>query len=401
MNHPARSRRTTRLRYVAAPVAAAAVLLGVPAAPVSAVPTVAAKPDPRQVSLSFDRLASGLANPVAVVDAPDGGSRRYVVERRGTIKIYNKGNVRSKPYLDIRDRVNAEGGEQGLLGLAFHPNFSTKPVFWVTYTRSDGALRLARFRADSATARRVDASTGRQLLTVPHPTYTNHNAGQLLFNRDWQLYLSTGDGGGGGDPFGNAQDKGSLSGKILRINPHKSCGGKRYCIPQLNPYKGATPGRGEIWLRGLRNVWRFSADRDTGKLWLADVGQNAYEEVTRVGYRVGGRNLGWSCREGFAVYDSSRCTSDRYKNPTLVYGRDEGQSITGGFVYRGLRYRNILGGLYVFADFISGRVWTYGNGVRSLAGELGLITAFGETGSGELLAVTYDGNLYRVKATPR
>ena len=271
-----------------------------------------------------------------VQTAADGVARLFVVERSGRIMIYSGGSVRSKPYLDIRGRVNSAGGEQGLLGLAFSPSFASDRRLWVSYTDGSGALQVSRFTAASATASTVRPSTETKVLRVPHPTYTNHNAGMLTFGLGRGLFISTGDGGGGGDPFNNAQDRSSLSGKILRINPFRSCNGRNFCVPKSNPYAAPGGALGSIWLYGVRNPWRFSVDRKTGDLWVADVGQDAYEEVTRVPNGVGGWNLGWSCREARTVYDASRCSSARtYHDPTIAYRHAVGESVTGGYVYRG------------------------------------------------------------------
>ena len=241
--------------------------------------------DPDGVSLRLKPLATGLAAPLLVTTAAEGRPRLYVVERAGRIRIFVSGDVRSRPYLGIRDRVNASGGEQGLLGLAFSPRFATDRHLWVSYTDSAGALQVSRFTASSPTAApRVGARPRSRSFAFRIPTNTNHNAGMLVFGKDDQLYISTGDGGGAGDPSANAQDRTNLSGKILRINPYRSCGTKHYCIPSSNPYAAPGGARGEIWLYGLRNPWRFSADRATGDLWIGDVGQSSFEEVTRVPY---------------------------------------------------------------------------------------------------------------------
>jgi len=356
--------------------------------------------DPSDVDLVFRQRAAGLNQPVLVTSARDGSRRMFVVERAGLIRIYRGGEMRKRPYLDIRGRVESGGGEQGLLGLAFHPRFNKRPAFWVAYTRANGDLRISRFRADDAGDRRIDPDTERKVLTVPHREERNHNAGQLLFGpKDDKLYIGTGDGGGRGDPFGRPQKKRSLSGKVLRIDPMRSCGGKRYCNPKGNPFAGGGRGQGEIWLLGLRNPYRFSADAKNGNLWVADVGESRYEEVTRIREGRGGRNLGWSCYEGRVKFKTARCRAGAdYRMPTLVYSHDQGQSITGGYVYRGHKYAGLLSGLYVFADFISGAVWVYRGGERSRAGSLSTVTSFGEGDRRELWATTYGGDLYVVQA---
>ncbi len=361
-----------------------------------------ASADPDKVALRLVKKAGGLTRPVFVGAANDGVSRMFVVEQRGKIKIYKGGAIRSKPYLKIGGRVNSSGSEQGLLGLAFSPSFKSDHHFWVSYVDSSGALQVSRFTAASATARKAKRLSEVKVLRVKHPGQTNHNGGMLVFGRDGMLYISTGDGGGSGDPYANAQDRRSKSGKILRINPRKFCGTKKFCIPKSNPYAAPGGALGVIWAYGTRNVWRFSADRKTGDLWLADVGQDAYEEVTRVPYGKKGWNLGWSCREGRSIYNPSRCSSTaKYRDPTIVYGHGVGESITGGYVYRGSAYAKRLGGLYVFGDFVSGNLWVYGQGHKSRAGNVGAyrLSSFGESGGGELWAVTLDGGLYKVAAS--
>jgi len=282
------------------------------------------------------------------------------------------------------------------------PTSATTRASGFAYTNGAGALQVSRFQADSAAAGSVRASTEKLVLSVPHPTYTNHNGGNLSFGTGGSLYISTGDGGGGGDPFGNAQDLTSVSGKILRIDARSSCGARNYCVPKTNPYYGSTPGRGEIWLSGLRNPYRLSLDASTGDLWIGDVGQNSYEEVDQVLLGHGGRNLGWSCYEGTVVYDSARCRSGvTYKQPLLTYDHSQGASVIGGYVYRGARYPTLLGGTYVYGDFVSGRVGGYGAGVRAQVGSLPHADDFGQGQSNDLWAVTLDGGLYSVQAQAR
>jgi glucose/arabinose dehydrogenase len=243
------------------------------------------------------------------------------------------------------------------------------------------------------------------VLVVPHPDYTNHNGGDIHFGPDGFLYIATGDGGGSGDPRRQAQSSRSLLGKILRISVR--CSSKPYCIPTTNPYAASTTGaRPEIWMLGLRNPWRFSFDTDRS-IWVGDVGQNRYEEVTRVPRDAQRRaNLGWSCAEARATYDASRCRSGAtYRGPTVVLCHPgtvsgcadarAGRSVTGGYVYRGAVHPRVVG-TYVFADFATGRVWPYRAGVLGSPVPLGQVTSFGVDDAGELLAVTYSGSLYRI-----
>lgn len=397
---PARPAPVTLAALLGAPGAAAAPgSAGLPAAARSG---VAGAVDPGSVALTFRLEHGGFVQPTVVTSAKDASMRIFVATRSGRVRIYKNGQVNKTAYLDIRGRVNSSGGEQGLLGLTFDPDFRNHPRLWVAYTTDTGALRVSRFRADSSTSGSVRPSTERVVLTVPHPTYANHNGGDLSFGKDGSLYISTGDGGGGGDPFGNAQDLTSLSGKILKISARSSCGGRNYCVPKSNPYYGSTPGRGEIWLSGLRNPYRFSLDASTGDLWIGDVGQNLYEEVDHVLLGHGGRNLGWSCYEGTVVYDSSRCRSGvTYKQPSVTYDHSLGASVIGGYVYRGARYPALLGGTYLYGDFISGRVWAFRDGARAQVGSLPHVDDFGQGQSNDLWAVTLDGSLYSVRAHQR
>jgi glucose/arabinose dehydrogenase len=356
-----------------------------------------------QVAVRPSLLVGGLVAPVAVRSADDGTSRLFVVEKAGRIRIVNSGRI-TGTYLDLRPTV-ADAGEQGMLGLAFAPDFRTSGLLWVSYTRADGALVIARLRASSATAPRVSPSTRRTVLVVPHPDFTNHNGGDIHFGPDGYLYVATGDGGGSGDPRRQAQSTRSLLGKILRISVR--CASKPYCIPDTNPYARSTTGaRPEIWMLGLRNPWRFSFDVDRS-LWIGDVGQNRYEEVTRVPRDVQRRaNLGWSCKEGRSTYAADRCRSGvTYRPPTIVlchpatvssctYAR-AGRSVTGGYVYRGTRHPRVAG-TYVFGDFAAGKLWPYKAGVLGAPVRLPQVTSFGVDDAGELLAVTYSGSLYRI-----
>jgi glucose/arabinose dehydrogenase len=407
-----RLRRGAARLALGALVVAGAGLLAPTAAPARqagggapAVGATAASTDPRRVGVRFVQVASGLQQPVGLAAPDDDSGRLFVIERRGTIRYYRDGRL-SGLYLDLRARVHDSGGEQGLLGIAFHPSFRSKPYLYVAYTASNGELRVTRFRASSAGATTVNPATGLNILTIAHPGGTNHNGGQLAFNRDGYLYIGTGDGGGTGDPPNNAQNRTRLLGKILRIDIDRWCGSRHYCSPTSNPYHGHPTFRPEIWLYGLRNPWRFSFDRDYGNLWIGDVGQSRREEVDRVPVGTGGWNLGWSCREGSLVYDSSRCRSGvTYHGPTREYGRDQGGTVIGGFVYRGSRYP-ILRHIYVYGDFVSGRVWGYRRGVAnaqmaSFPGGGFNLVSFGESYRRNLYAVGYDGRLFLVAAFSR
>lgn len=413
--------RTARtLTVLAATAATAAALLAAPGAQAAPAPEPsAAAPSavvaPRAVAptavvpaaklrVRTALSVSGFESPVLVTSANDNVNRLYVVEKAGRIRTVSGGTI-TGTYLDIRTIVS-DSGEQGLLGLAFAPDFATSRLFWVTYTNASGALVLARFQAATPAARSVSAATRRTVLTVPHPTYQNHNGGNIAFGPDGKLYLGTGDGGGGGDPFANGQNLGSLSGKILRIDVR--CGSATYCRPSDNPYAGSSNRNAQlVWMRGVRNPWRWSFDTN-GVIWVGDVGQDKYEEVTYLPRNLQkGANLGWSCWEARTRFNTARCSSSAtYRLPQIVVchpsvsgdctaGRT-GESMTGGFVYRGSAHPGARG-TYVFADFITGKMWGYraGDGWTP-AHALGQVTGFGLSDSREIYAVTYDGGLYKV-----
>ena len=355
------------------------------------------------VSITWSKRASGLAQPVQVTTARDGTGRLFVVEKAGRVRIYVGGRVLATPYLDIRSLVD-DAGEGGLLSIAFSPRWKTTPYLWAAYVNNAGDLRVARFRASRYTANTVSRSTLRTTIDVPHPDRDNHFGGQVAFGPDGYLYVSTGDGGGGGDPDNVAMSKRSLSGKILRVQVVGAASrcGRPYCIPRGNPFAGSTPGRAEIWALGLRNPWRFSFDPANGNLWIGDVGQSAQEEVDRIRAGAGGKNLGWSCREGRQVFNAARCSAGTtYTGPLYAYTRDKGTSITGGFVYRGAKYKGIITGRYIVGDFGSGRIFYSTRAGLRTGGSLPRITSFGGSGGRELWAVTINGGLYRMAARLR
>lgn len=368
-------------------------------------------PPPAQAApvptVGFTKVAGGLVRPVQVGAFPDGSGRVAVVQKAGTVRLVRGSSLAAGNYLDLRSKVisTASGdGEQGLLGLAFGRSFTTNPVVFVTYVRKDGALVVAKLRAYRSSSPNIRATTEQILLVIPHPTFTNHNGGSILFGRDGLLYITTGDGGGAGDPRDQARRATSLLGKVLRIDPYRTCSGRLYCVPATNPFSSSTVNRREIYLWGLRNPWRASVDQVTGDLWIGDVGQNAFEEVHRIRQGAKGANLGWPCREGNAIYDASRCGSAAYVAPVVAYCHTgapgcapalAGQSVTGGEVYRGKRISG-LAGQYVFGDFISGNVWRLSGSTMFRITSLPLVTDFGRAADGEILAVTYTGSLYRL-----
>ncbi|MEW6701436.1 MAG: PQQ-dependent sugar dehydrogenase [Bacteroidota bacterium] len=308
-----------------------------------------------EIQPAFPNLS--FQQPVDIQNAGDGSNRLFVVEQRGVILVFqnNQNTSTKKIFLDLSDKVKS-GGELGLLGLAFHPDYKNNGYFFVNYT-TDKPLRsvVSRFKVTPNDPDKADRNSELILFKVNQP-YSNHNGGQTSFGPDGYLYISFGDGGSAGDPQNNAQNNTTLLGKILRIDVNKKESSRNYAIPPDNPFKGNRAGfREEIYAFGLRNVWRFSFDFQTKKLWAADVGQNLWEEINLI---ENGGNYGWRCYEGFHTYNTSRCDALNYIKPIWEYGHNEdgGYSITGGFVYRG---KNVpeLSGKYIYADFISGNIW--------------------------------------------
>jgi len=374
-----------------------------PAPAAAGVAAAAQAPNPRTVAVTWAQRATGFSKPLGIETSRDGTGRLFVVTKGGIIYSYRPGGT-ARPYLDMRHLV-LDQSEGGLLGLAFSPRFRTSPWLWVSYTARDGSHRVARLRAPAYSAATVRASALRVVLTIPHPDWRNHYAGQIAFGPDGYLYIATGDGGGPGDIKDNARRLNRLGGKLLRIHAYRGCSGRLYCVPASNPFVGRAGARGEIYHYGLRNPWRFSFDPVTRRLWLSDVGQERFEEVNVLAATTKGRYLGWSCREGRSTYNQSRCAWPRpWLDPSLVYGRSAGESITGGYVYRGRAYRSLLEGIYVYGDFVSGRVWVWRQGDRSAVTQtarLNGVTSFGVDAANEIWAVTYDGRLHSMRAAAR
>jgi Glucose/sorbosone dehydrogenases len=370
-------------------------------------------PTPPPVSATFDLIpvAGGFSNPLDVEQPKDGSGRLFVVEQGGHIQMMQSDGTRAgSPFLDVSTRSGfTSGGETGLLGMAFHPMYAQNRRFFVNYTRTiSGQLQsvIAEFTASSGDANFADANTENILLTVNQP-FSNHKGGGLAFAKDGFLYIGLGDGGSGGDPNCNGQNINVLLGKILRIDvdsPHSA--GLNYAIPSANPFVGQT-ARGEIWLYGLRNPFRFSFDTASGNLWIGDVGQNAYEEVDMLTPQQGGANLGWNLREGTHPF-STACmqTGNSLTDPVFDYDRSQGdETVIGGHVYHGSKAPALVG-IYVFGDFISGRIWSLQpsgqtfsrSNVTATSG--GDLAAIGEDQSGELYAVRYSsGVIARIHQT--
>jgi glucose/arabinose dehydrogenase len=352
-----------------------------------------------QVDLAVVEVAGGFDAPLLVTHAGDGTGRIFVAERGGMVYVVRDGRRRSKPFLDISGRTLA-GGEQGLLGLAFHPNYERNRLLYVNHTGRSGNTVIAGYRSEVKRPGRVNAASRHLILRIGQP-FSNHNGGAMAFGPDGFLYIATGDGGGGGDPQGNGQRLDTLLGKILRIDVDRRSGDRRYSIPPGNPFDG-TNGMAEIWAHGLRNPWRFSFDDVGGDIWIADVGQSAVEEVNRQPAGAPGINYGWNVMEGAECYPAgSPCEPEDLALPIATYGHDLGCSVTGGHVYRGDDYPDI-NGLYFFGDFCTGRIWSVvadGPSPQSPVEELDTthsISSFGESEDRELYMTGLSGTLYRV-----
>ena len=352
---------------------------------------------------TLTQVASGLTQPVAAANAGDGSGRLFIIERAGVVRILQAGSLLSTPFLDIRSRVEDGGSEQGLLGLAFHPDYASNGRFFVHYTRADRALVIAEY-AVGADPDQADANSESVMLVIPK-NHTNHNGGTQAFGPDGLLYISTGDGGGGGDPGNNGQNLDSLLGKILRIDVD---GASPYAVPAANPFAsdGDPDTRGEIWAYGLRNPWKYAFDRASGDLWIADVGQSRQEEVNfQAAASPGGENYGWRLMEGSLCYNpSSNCNPGGLTMPVAEYSQSAtgGCSVTGGYVYRGTQ-SPALHGIYLYGDFCSGDIWglepdgSGGWSSHALTDAGFLISSFAEDEAGEVYAFDYGaGGLYQV-----
>jgi glucose/arabinose dehydrogenase len=364
--------------------------------------------DAAHVAVSLAPFLDGLTAPLAIVNAGDGSNRLFVAEQGGEIRVIRDGRALPTPFLDIGAEITS-GGERGLLGLAFHPDYPRDPRVFVDYTDLNGDTQVSSFVVSADGPDRLDPTSEARILQVKQP-FANHNGGALLFDPSGMLLVSLGDGGSGGDPQGNGQSLTTLLGKILRIDIAGSGGGVPYRIPADNPFaSGAGGNRPEIWLTGLRNPWRISVDRANGDLWIGDVGQNAWEEidVQRAG-QPAGTNFGWNRMEGTHCFEPDRdCDAAEVTAPVTDYGHDLGCTVIGGNVYRGSAQAALVGG-YLFGDYCSGRIWAIdpaGDGYRSptQVADSGLsLSAFGEDEAGELYAADIGGGaILRVTATTR
>jgi len=353
--------------------------------------------------LSLVPTAGGFTHPVHITHAGDGSGRLFIVEQGGLIKIIKNGSSQpqSTPFLDVSLLLKSSAGEQGLLSVAFPPGYADKQYFYIDYTGTQGVgdTVIARYHT-TADPDIADPASAQTLLEVVQP-FTNHNGGQLAFGPDGYLYIGMGDGGSGGDPDNNAQNPLSLLGKILRIDVEPNL--NPYISPPSNPFIGNAGYSPEIWALGLRNPWRFSFDRETGDLYIADVGQNLYEEVNfQPATNAGGENYGWNIMEGVHCYNSASCNQSGLTLPVVEYGHSQGDcSITGGFVYRGREF-SALQGVYIYGDYCSGRIW----GLRRAGGAWEnklildstlLISTFGEDEAGNLYVADHAaGVIYKI-----
>ena len=355
---------------------------------------------PSTSTIKLTPIASGLENPVLITSAHDGTGRLFIVQQTGAIRVFDSGSVLAGNLLNLSGSIS-HGDEQGLLGLAFHPNFKNNRKFYVNFTNTSGNTVIREYKTSKSNPNRVQSGSGRTVLKVNQP-YSNHNGGNLAFGPGGYLYIGLGDGGDAGDPGNRAQRTNTLLGKMLRINVNTRTGHKAYGIPKSNPYVGK-PGKNEIFMRGLRNPWRYSFDRSNGNLWIGDVGQGNWEEIDRT-TSGNGVNWGWHVMEGYRCYSpSSGCHKDGKKKPVATYSHSSGRcAVTGGYVYRG---SNIpaLKGWYVFGDYCSGEIWAISSSASDhktkhlLRNSGASITSFGESAGGELYVVVgRGGNIYRI-----
>jgi len=351
--------------------------------------------------IRLEVVASKLARPLFVTHAGDGSRRLFVVEQGGLIRILAGGRLLREPFLDARSLLDESGGERGLLGLAFAPDYARSRRFYIAHTAPGPSVRVTRLRV-SVDPNRADPASARVALELPDPA-SNHNGGMIAFGPDGYLWYGTGDGGRAGDPWDNARNPGSLLGKMLRLDVRE----EPYGIPPENPFAHSGGGRPEIWALGLRNPWRFSFDRGTGELWIADVGQNAWEEINvEDPRRGGGRHYGWRTMEGPECYSPRRdCNREGLTPPLHAYGHDWGCSVTGGYVYRGNAIPALVG-TYLFSDYCSGTLWGLrrtGAGAAEVSVLLrtGLaMSSFGEDADGEIYLCDHRrGRVLRLEAS--
>ncbi|MDE2775872.1 MAG: PQQ-dependent sugar dehydrogenase [Chloroflexota bacterium] len=355
-------------------------------------------PDPAAIKLT--QVAAGFRRPLYVTHAGDGANRIFLVEQVGKIWILQDGRLLPKPFLDIEDIISPGAifnafSEQGLLGLAFHPDYRENGSFFIYYTDRQGGTVVARYHVDASNPNLADADSGQVLFQLMQP-YANHNGGHIEFGPDGYLYIALGDGGAANDPLGAGQNRQLLLGSILRIDVD---GGAPYAIPADNPFVDNPAARDEIWAYGLRNVWRFSFDRMTGDMVMADVGQNQWEEINfQPAGSAGGENYGWNVWEGNHIFAGGAAPD--HVPPIYEYSHALGCSVTGGVIYRGAAIAD-LRAVYLFGDWCSGRIWGLWRDSDLAWRAIELmntdipVSSFGEDEAGEVYLVDYDGALYR------
>ncbi|HEY5610001.1 MAG TPA: PQQ-dependent sugar dehydrogenase [Thermoanaerobaculia bacterium] len=344
----------------------------------------------------------GLDSPVALTHAGDGSGRLFATLQEGRIVIIKDGAALETPFLDVASLVSC-CGERGLLSVAFHPQFEANGFFFVNYTNRSGDTVVARYRVSATNRDVADPASASMILTIDQP-FSNHNGGQLKFGPDGYLYIGMGDGGSGGDPQNRAQNLSNLLGKLLRIDVDR---GSPYAIPADNPFVANAAARKEIWSYGLRNPWRFTFDRSTGDLYIADVGQNQWEEIHfQPALSRGGENYGWRIMEGAHCFNpSTNCNRTGLVLPIAEYDHSLGCSVTGGYVYRGTKWPQ-FDGVYFYADYCSGRIWATARRTdgtwetTQLLDTAAMISTFGEDERGEVYVVDHaSGTVFRIAGT--
>jgi len=365
----------------------------------TAAPTETPIPETAVERISLTAVVeNAFERPLYVTHAGD--NRLFVVEQPGRIRIVANGELLPEPFLDISERVGSTQLEQGLLGLAFHPDYANTGSFFLNYTDQAGNTQIARFEVSSQNSDRAEPNSETILLSLNQP-YPNHNGGQMAFGPDGYLYIGLGDGGSANDPLGSGQDANTLLGSILRLDVDGIDG--QAGIPRDNPFVNDTTKRDEIWAWGLRNPWRFSFDRVTGELFIADVGQNLWEEINvQARGSRGGENYGWNIMEGSRCFNAELCNEVGLQVPVFEYSHQEGCSVTGGYVYRGSEYLDLYGN-YFFGDFCQGTIWRLfreDDGTWSPAVVLDtnhVISSFGEDAQGELYLTDHtSGSIYKI-----
>ena len=359
---------------------------------------------PAAADVQLTPIIHGLTRPLYVTHAGDRSGRLFLVEQTGRILILKEGSISAQPFLDVSELVTPppmtdQFTEQGLLGLAFHPDYYANGIFFISYTDRKGNTSVARYQVSGDNPDIADADSAQLIFQLSQP-YPNNNGGHIAFGSDGYLYIALGDGGADNDPLGAGQDLRLLQGSILRIDVD---GGLPYAIPADNPFVGFADALDEIWSYGLRNPWRFSFDRATGEMYVGDIGQNEWQEVTLApAINFGGANYGWSVFEGHQPIAGNGVTAPNHQNPFFVYGHEHGCAVTGGYVYRGEAVPG-LKAVYLLGDFCSGRIWAswrsldWKRKVIELTQTDMQIISFGEDEAGEVYVIDYGGALYRIE----